>query len=357
MSTRFTTTGKDKLQQLEVTRQTGLVVTDAKTELAMLNIATLMERLRNNPVELLEILERIRNSPLRGAMSLIKGLKNNLLGDLLGLKESALQSVIERLLKIINDRTIISGLTENQLLDLLSLLERSENRNRHNTIDYNGSITQYAPDDYEKAQQLLEAVRALDPEATISQNDILGQEAIFTVLAVDAVTLNANQIAIDLILKVNDPITRERLLNDSAYNAVLNGNIEYLNLLLDHPVLGYTKEKFKAMLMNWKQVILANYRFPPGTTANDHATLLTSLLALMSRLAQGDATQWFYYIRKTSAGDSTAFDLSIFSTASKDAITLIMLSPILRHCAMMSEWYLPVDLIGLSKKHYPYALI
>jgi hypothetical protein len=357
MSTRFTTTGKDKLQQLEVTRQTGLVVTDVKSELAMLNIASLMQRLRNNPVELLEILERIRNSPLRGVLSLIKGLKDNLLGDILGLKENALQSIIERLTNIINNRTIIDGLTQDQLLDLLSLLERSENRDRYNSIDYNGVISQYDPDNYDQAQRLLEAVRELDPDAELSQKDNLGTEAIFTVLIIDAVKLNANQIAIDLILKIDDPITRERLLNDSAYNAVINGNIEYLVLLLDHPTLGYTKEKFKAMLPNWKEVILANYRFPPNTTANDYTTLLTALLNLLNRLNVGETSDWYYYPRNTTIGVSNAFNLEWFAKASEDARTLFMLSPVLRHCVMLVQWHNSVNLIELAKKHYPYALV
>ncbi len=357
MTTRFTTTGKDKLQQLEVTRQTQLVVTDVKSELELLNIQTLMERLRNNPVEILEILDRIRNNRLKGSLSLIKGLKDSLLGDVLDLKESSLQKLIERLTKIVTDRALIAGLTEDQLRDLMDLLERAENKKRYNSVDYNGIATEYLPDDFDKAQRLIDALERLDPEAEVSQTDTLSNEALFTILVTDAVTLNANQIAIDLILKIDDPITRERLMNDSAYNAVLNSNLSYLTALLDHPTLGFSIEKLKATMPDWKQLILSSYRFPAGSTTNDHVALLAALLALMTRINVGEAVEWFYYVRETTAGNVNAFILELFAKASEDARTLFMLSPTLRHCIMISKDIKSADLIVQAKSLYPYALV
>lgn len=370
MTTRISATAKDKLSELQVTRQTSLVVTDVKSELELFNIDSIIERIRNNPVEILEIIERLKQNRIKTTLGLLSNLRDMLSGDIDALRFEALRKLTDRLSNVLKDRALLAGLTEEQYSELLMLMQLAQDKMRNNKINYsyNGNTynNAYNPNLQDTAQRFVDTIAALNPTAEIESIDVIGTEAVYTKLIEDAITLGANDVALEYIATIPDPVSRASIINDSFNNAIALGNINYIEKLLD---FSHTSiPALVAAVPDWKIRILSTYSFPLGTTGKDYAALLTQLLDILTQLNQGQNGEWYYYTRFVDEVDSdtgeltgeviptSVYDLALFVNLSKDAETLLMNSSVLRVPVMQRNFYKPTDYLTLHRSTYPYSI-
>lgn len=97
------------------------------------------------------------------------------------------------------------------------------------------------------------------------------------------------------------------------------------------------------------QQLLANYRFPVGTTYAQYGARWTELNSVLTSIDPN----WGKYVRNGEAVD----DLKVYTRLSADAMTLLMSVPGRKEAAMIAKNYNPVNLRNAAKAMYPLAAI
>lgn len=91
--------------------------------------------------------------------------------------------------------------------------------------------------------------------------------------------------------------------------------------------------------------VLSNFAFVPGTTVGDYPAQMVKLEQLMSLLKPN----WFW----TNRGNERVWNLGTMSTASEDAVTLMLSSPTYRDAMLTAPFYVPMRTQELVDSMYP----
>lgn len=358
MPTRFTSSPRDTLARLPVTQQTGLVVTDVRSELSIFNVKELLKRLKNDPNEVINMLMNLRTGTIANLKNSLGGLKDRLLSDLLYEKDSAIAELIDRLSNYVKDRELLQGLTVEELQQLLERMQGSQNGGRYNYFTQGSTnLGNYSPEEYERAQRLVDTLTALNPDAEPEDQfgnvDNVGQDALLGMLIEDAATLGVNQVVIDYLIAINDSIARQSMIKQALQVSFETANLDLINLLLSDSTLDITPAMVVGLIPGWKHSLLRSYKIPVDKTINDYVDLLAELDGTLELLNLGANGGWEYANR---AGDSI-YDMELFQIASVDARSLFMNSTALRKAQMIADTYPAVDLLNTFKTSYPFVQI
>lgn len=353
MSALLTTSSLDKIKKLDVNKQTGLVLTKAKDKIDGVTLNGIVDKARNSSTARNAVLSRL--TPLNNKIAKkIPGRCGELLtGDAEIDRLNARERVLDRLSRLVKDRSLLSGKCAGELTNLSTLMDNYERKK--STIRYKTGESTYANYTYNPEQQFVvtdmtDTLVSVNPDLEVETLDTPGQFAINNQLVETAADIGATAIIKDVLATTDDVEFKRALVATAVDRGVAAGEISMLTEMLDDPTtFGVTIESIKGTNPDWAESVMSGYSLP----ATSLATALTTLDDFMDRVSGGLNGGWWLTTRQTSAGVVNLPNLELFQKASPDARKLFNLSPILRIPNMIADSYPAIDLIADYKRIHP----
>lgn len=210
----------------------------------------------------------------------------------------------------------------------------------------NGVIQSFQSGNFSDARGIFNLVNQLTGNSQLAQFFDVGAEAnLLSGIFREAIQMGVPD-AIDSLI--------EKSKSSTAADYALRGNIEVAVSFSDLQTTATMIERLGvnrvlADVPDAPERLVASFTIPTGTTAAQYPALYTELAGILDQLRPG----WATYDR----GGTPISDLSLFSKASPDAITLFKTQPTLLVAATIASSYPAVDMKVQAKQMYPYALI
>lgn len=211
----------------------------------------------------------------------------------------------------------------------------------------NGVVQSFQSGNINDARGIFDLVNQITGESDLAKFFDLGAQAnLLSGLFSEAIRLGIPE-AIDALLENSE--------SDEAANAALRGNlqniIDYSDLTTAATVIERLgANRILADIPTALQQLLANYRFPKGSTKANYPTLYLDLKAVLDAIDPLWGT--------VKRGSETISDLEIFSRVSTDANTLLSIQPEWEIAVRVAPSYQTrTSLTANLKAKYPYARI
>lgn len=353
MSALLSTSSLDKIKKLDVTKQTSLVVSKAKDKLPAFTVSGIVDKARNSSTARNAVLSRLTPLNNKIAKKIPGRCGEFLTGDAETDRLSARERVLDRLNRLVRDRSLLSGKCLGELTNLGTLMDKYESKK--STVRYKTGENTYADYTYSPEQQFVvtdmtDTLVSVNPDLEVETLDSPGQFAINNQLIETAADIGATAIIKDVLATTDDIEFKRTLVATAVDRGIAAGEVTMLTEMLDDPTtFGITVESIKGSNPDWAASVVSGYAMP----ATSLATALSTLDDFMERVSGGLNDGWWLVPRITSAGVVNVPNLELFQKASPDARKLFNLSAVLRVPNMIADSYPAVDLVSSYKSVHP----